>query len=51
MITGLPTERFDTIEVPVRAGHLTLAMVDGFCPLPADPTRPFEDLATCTLAP
>lgn len=51
MITGLPTARLDAIEVPVRAGYLTLAMVDGFCPLPSDPERGFADLATCTLEP
>jgi hypothetical protein len=51
MIMGLPTDRFDLIEVPVRAGHLSLALVDGFCPLPPDPGQPFEDLATCRLLP
>lgn len=47
-ITGLPTDAFDTIEVPVLAGRLSLAAVDAYCPLPPD-DRPFEDLSTCTL--
>lgn len=50
MITGLPTSVYDTVEVPVRAGRLTLAAVETYCPLPTD-ARVFEDLATCTLEP
>ena len=51
LTTGLPTDDFETIEVPVLAGHLSLALVDAYCPLPSDMARPFSDLATCTLAP
>jgi hypothetical protein len=49
MITGLPTDAYDTIEVPVLAGRLALAALEMYCPLPRD-DRPFEDVSTCTLA-
>jgi hypothetical protein len=48
-ITGLPTDAFDAIEVPVLAGRLSLAAVEAYCLLPTD-DRPFADLSTCTLA-
>lgn len=51
LTTGLPTDDFETIEVPVLAGHLSLALVDAYCPLPSDMSRQFTDLATCTLSP
>lgn len=51
LTTGLPTDDFETIEVPMLAGHLSLALVDAYCPLPSDMSRPFADLATCMLAP
>lgn len=50
MFGGLPTEMFNTIEVPVLRGYTTLSLVDGYCPLPASPAQTFTDLATCTLA-
>ncbi len=49
MTLGLPTDNPSDIEVSVTQGFVTLASVDGFCPLPADPAVGFSDLATCTL--
>jgi hypothetical protein len=48
-LTGLSTDAFDAIEVPVLAGRLSLAAMEAYCLLPAD-DRPFADLSTCTLA-
>ena len=50
MIGGLPTDVENTIEVPIEPPFLSLATVDGFCPLPPDDSQPFRDLATCTLS-
>jgi hypothetical protein len=48
-IAGLPTDAKDTVEVAVMRGDLTLATMDGYCPLPNNPAQQFKDLATCTL--
>jgi hypothetical protein len=50
MFGGLPTETFNTIEVPILRGFLTLALVDGYCPLPVGPNQRIADLATCAVS-
>ena len=47
MVTGLPTDSQDTIEVPVLARHGALALVEASCRAPVS-GQPVEDLATCT---
>ena len=46
---GLPTETFNTIEVPVLPNYMTVALVDAYCPLPGAPNRQITDLATCAV--
>ena len=50
MTAGLPVEHMNEIEIAVERGHLTLAMVDGYCPVPANEDAVFDDLSTCTLS-
>lgn len=49
MTLGLPMDTPNDIEVVVAGDHLTLASIDGFCPLPVNPRRGFTDIASCTI--
>jgi hypothetical protein len=49
MVTGLPLDSQDTVEVPIVSGSLGFAVVDGECAAPSW-TDTVEDLSTCTLA-
>jgi hypothetical protein len=50
LVFGLGTDREDTIELPVLAGHFTAGVGQMFCAA-RDWNQTVEDLATCTLSP